>query len=254
MISLKKRFYKIVYPSDSRKDPNFTFDVVIITLILLNVLAVIIESVPEINARFQRGFERFEIFSVVVFTLEYLIRLWTCTEMEAYKKPVTGRLKWSLTPMALIDLLAVLPFYLPFIGVDLRFIRIFRLFRIFRLLKIARYTSALYLIRKILVNKKEELFVTLLFSVSLLIVFSTLMFYAERQAQPEVFTSIPKSMWWAVITLTSVGYGDIYPITTLGRILGGLIAISGIGLFALPTGILASGFSDEIAKRKNPGK
>ena len=155
------------------------------------------------------------------------------------------------SPMALIDLLAILPFYLPFAGIDLRFIRIFRLFRIFRLLKISRYINAAEMIRNVIVNKKEELLISLFAISVILLVVSSFMYFVEGDIQPQAFGSIPKSLWWGVITMTTVGYGDVYPVTTVGKILGSIVAILGVGIVALPTGLLASGFSDEIKKRKN---
>lgn len=152
--------------------------------------------------------------------------------------------------MAIIDLLAILPFYLPFVGVDLRLLRMLRLLRIFRLFKIARYLKALNLMKRVFSKKKEELIIALIFTIFLLLIASTLMYYVENEVQPENFSSIPETMWWGIATLTTVGYGDIYPISGLGQILGGVIAIIGIGLFALPTGILAAGFSEELSQVK----
>ncbi len=252
MRNLRERAFRMVEPSSSYKDPNFAFDAFIIILILLNVLALILQSVPEYDRDFGSFFYYFEIFSVVVFTFEYLVRLWTIVEKVGFENQVWGRLKWVRRPIALIDLFAILPFYLPFVGVDLRFLRIFRTLRIIRIFKIARYTSAFDLIRKVFAEKKEEIFISVLFIFVLLIVASTFAYYAERDAQPDDFGTIPKALWWGVITLTTVGYGDTVPITLLGKILGGVISLLGIGLFALPTGILASGFSEEIGKRKNP--
>jgi voltage-gated potassium channel len=188
---------------------------------------------------------------VIVFSIEYLLRLWTIVEKKGYDDPIKGRIRFVFSPMALIDLLAILPFYLPFLGIDLRFLRILRIFRIFRLLKMARYSSAFTMIKSVLKDKKEELLVTLLFIIIILVIISTLMFYIERDAQPEVFGSIPKSLWWGVVTLTTVGYGDIYPVTALGKILGGIITLLGVGLIALPSGILASGYTEQIQKSKN---
>ena len=250
MRDLRQRAYRIVEPSASIKDPNFAFDVLIIVLILLNVVAIILESVPEFYDTHGPLFFYFEIFSVFVFTIEYLLRFWTIVEKVGYENPIKGRIKWMVRPIALIDLFAILPFYLPFIGVDLRFLRIFRTLRIIRIFKIARYTTAFDLIKRVFREKKEEILISVLFIFVLLIVVSTLVYYAEREAQPEVFGTIPRTLWWGVITLSTVGYGDAIPITTMGKILGGVISLLGIGLFALPTGILASGFSEEIGKRK----
>ena len=152
--------------------------------------------------------------------------------------------------MAIIDLLAILPFYIPFlIPVDLRFLRALRLFRLLRLLKIGRYSNAIQLIGSILKRKKPELTITFVIIFVLLIITSSLMYYIEHDAQPETFSSIPATLWWSVCTLTSVGYGDVVPESPLGKICGGIIALLGIGIFALPAGILASGFEEEQLRK-----
>lgn len=251
LLDMRKRFFKLVEPSAKRGDSNFYFDIIIMSLIILNALAIIISSDQSIGSRFENQFYYFEVFSVVVFTLEYLLRLWTCVEKGESNKSFKLRIRFILSPMAIIDLLAILPFYLPFVGVDLRFLRILRIFRIFRLLKMARYSNAFNLIKNVLKAKKEELLVTIMFVIIILVIVSTLMFYAERDAQPIAFASIPNALWWGVVTLTTIGYGDIVPITTMGKILGGIISLIGIGLIALPSGIIASGYTDEIHRRKN---
>ena len=153
--------------------------------------------------------------------------------------------------MALVDLAAILPFYLPlFIKLDLRFVRALRLLRLFRIFKMGRYSSALQMLGRVVRAKKEEIFITALVLIMLLVVASGLMYYIEKDAQPKQFSSIPSAMWWGVATLTTVGYGDVYPVTAAGKILSAVIAILGIGLFALPTGILASGFIEELHKKE----
>jgi voltage-gated potassium channel len=226
------------------------FDGLILSLIFLNVAAVILESVEAFEQRFHLAFEVFEIFSVVVFTLEYLARVWSCVESPRYAQPVRGRLRYFLHPLSLIDLLAVLPFYLSFLSVDLRVIRMLRLLRIFRLAKLTRYSSSIRLFGRAFKDKKEELLLTCLLMVGLIVLVSTLMYYAEHEAQPDKFPDIPSTMWWSVVTLTTVGYGDIYPVTTMGKIFAGISAVLGIGMFALPTGILGASFVEEIQKQK----
>jgi voltage-gated potassium channel len=161
-----------------------------------------------------------------------------------------------LTPLSLIDLFAVLPFYLPmFIPFDLRFLRAIRLIRIVRLFKLGRYTESVRQFGRVLKSKRAELLTTVFIIFILLIVASSLLYYVEHNAQPDKFASIPEAMWWGVVTLTTVGYGDIYPVTGLGKFLGAIISLLGIGLFALPTGLISAGFIEEIAKkRRTPGK
>lgn len=247
---IKYRIYRILKVSQETGNSSWYFDIFIITLIVGNVVAILLESIEPIHQKFVTEFHLFEVFSVTVFTLEYILRVWTAPFNPAFAAPLRGRLKYTLTPLALIDLLAVIPFFLPFIGIDLRLLRVLRMFRIFRLFKIARYLTALTLISKVVREKKEELVISLIFTLFLLLITSTLMYHVENQAQPENFSSIPETMWWGIATLTTVGYGDVFPITPFGKFLGGLIAVIGIGLFALPTGILASGFSEELSNRK----
>jgi voltage-gated potassium channel len=150
----------------------------------------------------------------------------------------------------LIDLLALIPFYLTLVPVDLRYLRIFRLFRFARIFKLSRYNKAIHSISIVIKNKKELLTIVFVLILFVLYIVSALMYFVENPAQPEAFSSILSTMWWGVATLTTVGYGDIYPITGLGKILGGIIAILGIGLFAIPTGIIASGFLEYFKENK----
>jgi voltage-gated potassium channel len=151
--------------------------------------------------------------------------------------------------------MAILPFYLPMIiTLDLRFIRAVRLFRLVRIFKMGRYSESLRLLENVFKEKKEALLITIFMVFILLVIASSLMYFVENEAQPEVFSSILKAMWWGVATLTTVGYGDIYPVTLIGKILGGAIAILGIGMFALPAGILGSGFVEQIQRTRSKSR
>jgi len=246
----KKRIFEILEIASAGDVPSKIFDVFIMTLISLNVIAVILETEPSL-ASYKRFFNKFEVFSVVVFSIEYLLRIWTCTSDKRFKHPLKGRIRFAVTPLALIDLLAVLPFYLPMvIPLDLRSIRALRLFRFVRLLKIGRYSESLRSLGYVLKKKEEELIVTVIALLMLLVITSSIVYFLEHEAQPKVFSSIPAAMWWGVATLTTVGYGDVCPITTLGKCFGALIAILGIGMFALPAGIVASGFAEAFQRRR----
>lgn len=245
--SLKKRIFGILEPGD--EDSKY-FDTFIMVLISLNVAAVVLETVSWLNASYGWLFSAFDMFSVAVFTVEYILRAWSCTENPRFKAPFSGRLRYLITPMAIIDLIAILPFYLPFVIPDLRFVRALRLFRLFRILKLARYSDALKTFAEVLNLKKEELGVTLFATLIMLTVASSMVYEAENEVQPEAFASIPDAMWWGVVTLTTVGYGDIYPKTALGKFIGSFVVIAGVGLFALPAGIMASGFSEVLERRK----
>jgi len=246
---IKNTVYQLLNTSKSQHKAGKYVEYLLIVLISLNVIVVIIETVNSIYSRYTAFFLLFDRLSVYIFTLEYLLRVWTCTLDEKYQHPWRGRLKYVLSFDALVDLFAFLPFYLPFMTVDLRFIRIPRLFRFLRIFKLTRYLNAKNMLSNVFRSKKEELIMCLVITASLIVVASSLMYFAENEAQPEAFSSIPATMWWCVTTLTTVGYGDVYPVTIVGKILTACIAILGIGMFALPAGILASGFSDEFKKR-----
>jgi voltage-gated potassium channel len=247
---MKKRIHQLLNVSEKQGNLSWWFDMFLILLISANVIAVVLESVEPLRKEYQTLFNNFELISVAFFSIEYVLRIWTANEDKKFQKPIIGNIRYSITPMALVDLFAVLPFYLPFIGIDMRFIRMIRLFRLFRILKIARYLKAFKIINNVFREKKDELLISIILTLFLLLFTSTIMYFIENKAQPENFSSIPQTMWWGIATLTTVGYGDIYPVTGIGRLMGGIIALIGIGLFALPTGILASGFSEQLEKNK----
>jgi len=217
-------------------------------LIIANVAAVILETVESARARFGEAFDTFEAVSVAAFTVEYVLRVLTCSADPRFGSGLSARLRFMSTPLALVDLLAIAPAYVPGgLFWDLRYVRVLRLVRMLRVLKIARYSRTLQLFGGILRAKKDELGLILLFLLVLLVVASSSMYFVEHDAQPQLFSSIPAAMWWAVGTLTTVGYGDIYPITPAGKLLGSVIALIGIGFFALPAGLLASAFAEQLA-------
>ena len=249
MIEVRKRVFDLL---DARERDNFAgraVNIFLILLILGNVFAVILESVESLGTQYAGAFHSFEIFSVAIFSVEYMLRLWCCVEDVTRRYPATirGRLRYALSPMAAIDFLAIAPFYVSMLfAVDLRFLRVFRLLR---LLKITRYSPAIETLGRVLYNERRALLSAMMFMLILLVFAASLMHMFERQAQPVAFGSIPEAMWWAVVTLTTVGYGDVAPITPLGKLLGGVVTLLGVGTFALPAGILASGFAQEIQKQ-----
>ncbi len=220
------------------------------TLILLNATVVVLGTVKEIDQEYGAELHAFETFSVIIFTMEYVGRLWSCVVVEKYSHPMIGRLRFIVKPESLVDLLSVLPFYLSFLTVDLRVLRLLRLIRIFRLLKLARYSTALVLLGEAFRSRRAELGVTLTLMLIVLIIAASLMYFFEHEAQPDKFTDIPTSMWWAVVTLTTIGYGDVFPVTPFGKMLGGVIAVMGVGFVALPTGIISVGFVEELQNFK----
>ncbi|RJP82821.1 MAG: ion transporter [Candidatus Zixiibacteriota bacterium] len=244
------RVRQILEAGEPRDRASEAFDTFILTLIILNVAAIAAETISPVYRSAPAFFRWFEIFSVAVFTVEYVLRVWSAPAEVRYRSPVWGRLRFAVTPMALVDLLAILPFYLPFLGVDLRFIRAFRLVRLLRIGKLTRYTGALYTLGRVILARKEELLTVAFILFLLLVVTSSLMYFAEHTAQPEAFSSIPKAMWWGVTMLTSTDIDGAIPVTPLGRALAVVIAFFGVGLFALPTGILGAAFTEEIARQE----
>lgn len=218
----------------------------IVALILTSVVAFLLETIPEVRAVHGSRLVLFETLAVAVFTVEYAGRLWTAREDDRYAG-IGGRLRWMGSPLAVVDLLAILPFYLGFlVPVDLIALRLLRLFRILRLGKIARYSRSLKTMTRVVRRKRRELLMAFFTLTLFLVLAAWAMWLTERHAQPEAFSSVPETLWWAVITVTTVGYGDVVPVTSLGRVLGGFLAVIGLGFIALPSGILASGFIEEL--------
>ena len=249
-VRIRKRAYQVLDIPEADDGLSKLVTNALVLLICLNVIAVILESVENIGNNFGKIFFWFELSSVIIFTIEYIFRIWCCVESPdtRYKKPLIGRLKYIIKPLIIIDLLVIIPFYLSFIiGLDLRILRVIRLLRVVRL---TRYSGAWSLFSAVIKAQQKPLIMTVFLLALALLIFSSLMYAIENTAQPQAFADIPSAMWWAVATLTTVGYGDIFPVTSLGKILGSISAIFGIGLFALPAGLLASGFSDEMQKEK----
>ena len=254
-MTLRKRLYQILEPNEKGGILETIFETVLIIIIILNILAIVMASVKEVHLQYEEMFREFEVFSVVFFTVEYFTRIYCIVENPKYSDPINGRLKFITSPLAFIDLLAFMPFYLTFLPfLDLRFLRMFRLMALFRMFKIARYLHALSIFKRVLNDRKEQLVLSFFFILFVLIIISFIMFYTEREAQPEVFSSIPATMWWGIATITTVGYGDIVPVTILGKFLGGFFAIAGVGLLALPAGILSSGFFEMMHNKDNDKK
>jgi voltage-gated potassium channel len=222
----------------------------IIALIIVSVCVVVIESEPVFHAGLEDWFYAFEVTVGTIFLLEYLARLWVCVEDPRFSDGLKGRLRYMVSPAAVLDLIAVLPLFLYLLGPEAYIVRVARLLRVIRLAKLGRFSHAVSAVGDALSERKFELLASFLFSVILLLITSTLMYLVEARHQPEVFGSIPRAMWWSAITLTTVGYGDAYPVTVAGRVLASLTAVLGIGLIAMPTGILAAAFSNALQSRR----
>lgn len=248
---IKKYIFDILDKGEQNGIAERIFDIFILTLIALNSLAIIIESIVT-SASFLKFLNVFEVVSVIIFSVEYLLRLWVSDLYYPDKPKWKARLRYAFSGMAIIDLLAILPAYIPFlIPIDLRVLRTLRLVRLLRLFKANRYTKSMETILKVLRAKSSELISSVIVIVTLMVISSAIMFNVENPAQPTIFRTILDAMWWASATFTTVGYGDIYPITALGKVLSAIISILGIGLVAIPTGIITSGFSEVHQKKEN---
>jgi voltage-gated potassium channel len=247
-MAFKKRIFFLIDEKGRRKSHwNRFFHLTIMALILLSVTGIILESFAPVRERYGIALQIFEWLTVAIFSVEYLLRVWTADLKHPEDTPWRARLRFIFSAMGLIDLIAILPFYLPFFfQFDLRFIRILRITRLLRIFKLGRYTSALSLFTSVFFEKRNELGITLFVMFLLLLMSSTIMYYLEGDIQPNQFPDIISTFWWSVATLTTVGYGDVYPITGWGKLVSGIIAILGIGLVALPTGILSAGFIEKI--------
>lgn len=253
--TLRRRLYEVLERARDDDPLSAAVDVAIICVIVVNAGAIIVETLPWVTPGVAQALRALEVTSVALFTVEYLLRLWTARYRRPAQGGVAGALRFAVSPAGLIDLLAIVPFYLPFlIGVDLRIVRVLRIARFLRLLKLGRYVRSVALFGKVLRDRRDELLITVMMTALLLLVASILMYYIEGDAQSDKFPNILSSLWWAVVTLTTIGYGDVVPVTGWGRLLSGLVAVMGIGLVAVPTGIVSSGFIEELAKRRSAGR
>jgi len=245
--TLRKRIFNLLEMPDTLAAR--TTNVLLMLLIFANVVAVALETMQDMRQAYAAIFDDLEFFSVMVFTVEYLLRAWVCIERRRFRRLVAGRLRYMLTPLAIIDLLAILPFYLSLMWpIDTRILRVFRLVRIF---KLTRYFAFVDILFKVIRNELKTLGAALFILLTLMVLASAGMYLAEREIQPEAFGNIPRAMWWATITLTTVGYGDVVPLTVAGRLFGTIITILGIGIAALPAGIIAAGFTQELQNRRD---
>jgi voltage-gated potassium channel len=244
----RRRLWQLIEERPTRDRQARIFDQVLMWVIIVNVTAIILESMPTLSVRYQALFVFINIVSVIVFTIEYVLRVWVAVEGAPDATPLRARLRYMRTPMAVIDFLAIAPFYLgSLLGVDLRMLRALRLLRI---LKLTRYFSGITVLYDVLRAEARPMSAALMVMLILMLMASTGIYWAEHLAQPDVFRSIPASMWWTMVTLTTVGYGDVVPITPLGRLMGAVIMLLGIGMVALPAGMLASRFSEELHQRR----
>lgn len=252
MQTLRYIIAQIFEASGKYQRTGHVLDIMLIFIIMLNVVAIVLESVHTIAADYYIEFLLLEIISVSIFSIEYLIRVWTCVDRSHYVamqgSNTQKRIKYILSPLAIIDLIAILPSILMFFfAFDLRFLRVLRLLRIF---KLTRYSRAMQLLLRAFIAESSSLLAAFFIMSVVLILASCGIYLLEHDIQPDKFGSIPDAMWWAMATLTTVGYGDVVPITPVGKFFGGLITLLSMGMVAIPTGLLASSFSEQVRKRR----
>jgi len=244
--SLRQNIFALLNPTPHSYEVNKYIDYVVILAVLISVICIILETVQEVNSVWSAEFKTLDILTVTIFSIEYVLRVYSCCEIQRYSKPIRGRILYIFSASALIDLLAISPFYISLFvnkSIDLRFLRIFRLTR---LLKLTRYTGTLNTLLKAVQREKYVLMAAAFMMILMIILTASLGYMFEHDSQPDKFESIPASMYWAVITLASVGYGDITPITPLGRLMTVIVSFVGIGIFAIPAGLMASSFTDQL--------
>ena len=248
---IKEKIFEVIQPAEDGKLASRVFDCFIMALIALSIFSIfaITFDLSESTTRHLRLVEK---LSLIVFTIEFLLRVWTSDLMFPEDSRLKALFKYLTTGMAVIDLLAILPFYLPMVlPINLLGLRLLRLTRILRVCKLTRYSEALASIADVFQSKSKEIIASFLVVFLMLIVASLMIYYAEHETQPEAFKNAFSGLWWAVATLTTVGYGDIYPVTVMGRIIGAIIALLGIGMVAIPTGIISSGFIEHLRKKES---
>jgi voltage-gated potassium channel len=243
-LSLKLTLYHALFGKEPGDRLRLVLEVLITGLVIASLLAIILESVPALHDQYQREFHLFESIAIAIFTVEYLVRIWCCTEGSPGLPAWRARMRYIFSFYGLIDLLATLPFYLHalFPEADLRFLRVVRMLRVLN-------TALEDLFTAVMDERKSFLSAVYILSIATLVT-SCLAYYAEHEAQPDKFGSIPDAMWWAVITLTTVGYGDAAPVTFLGKVIGIMTALLGVCTVALLTGIVANSFANQMARKR----
>lgn len=248
--SFRQKMHALVFPSDRGGELHNLFDLFIAFWVVISVIAVVLESVQSISYILHLQFIILDIVAIMIFTLEYCMRLYCCVEEPGFQRALSGRIKQAKTFSSIIDLLAIAPFFLEALLHNLLDLRFLRLFRLLRLLKLTRYTNATQTLTKVIVREWPVMGAAAFVMLLLVVLTASLGYLFEHDAQPEKFENIPQSIYWAVITLASVGYGDISPVTPAGRIMTILLALMGIGIFALPAALLGSAFTDQLHKER----
>lgn len=250
---MRQKVYNLIREDDENKLSGTIFDSLIIGFIILNVVFIILDTF-HFGETYMKVSSVVEIVSVIVFTIEYILRIWTAPLIYPDRKPGLARLRYAVRFMAVIDLLSILPFYLPFFfPLGLTAVRSLRIIRLLRIFKINRYTAGFTMIAYVFKRKARQLLSSVVVIFMLMLIAAVIMYNIESEVQPDKFVNAFSAFWWALSTVTTIGYGDLYPITPLGQVLGGLIALLGIGLVAMPTGIISAGFIEATKLSEEQG-
>ena len=241
---LRARLFAVLHAPDPGNRRARWANYFLAALIIANAVSVTLETVPGINRNLAHTLWWFDAVSTGLFIIEYLGRVWTCVEQGRLSRPVVGRLRFMGQPLALLDLVAILTYWTPW---DLRFLRVVRLVRLLKILHLYEFEAALERLAVSLGKRKELLWVSLALMVMFVYLASSLLYQIEHARQPEVFSSTPASFWWAMVTFNTIGYGDMVPLTSLGRLFASLAAVFGVGVFALPTAIVIAAIIESSA-------
>jgi voltage-gated potassium channel len=245
----RRRVYQVLEQGPVGDRASVVVDRLLVLLIIVNLVAVALESMPQLHDRYLLLFDTIEFVSLVVFTAEYLLRIWSSVEYGPHRhmSPTAARLRYILSPAGLVDLVAVLPFWFaPFVPSDLRVLQVLRVVRFF---KIARYSPAMRSLLDVLYRERRALFGCLVITLGTALVSAALMHLAEGRVQPDKLGTIPDALWWAIVTLGTIGYGDVVPITTVGKLIATATIFLGLIMIALPVGIIATAFAEQVHRR-----
>lgn len=252
--SLRAGAYRQLEPSAWPGRGLSPVNLFLVFLIFVAVVHAVVETEPMVARGRERLFDVIELGIGLIFFTEYVARIWVAADNPRFAASRFPRLRYMATPIAIVDLLAVLPTLFAFGGASNLMLRFFRVLRILRLAKLGRMSRAWGHIREAVYQRRYEFGLILFLLVVTILMSGALLYLAEAEAQPDKFGSIPRALWWAIVTLTTVGYGDAYPVTALGRFLAGVIAIVGVTMIALPTGIFASSFTEAMERRQRAGR
>ena len=249
--TFRQKMYSIVFPSEYGGAIHDMFESLIAWWVVISVIAVVFESVESIHYVLSTQFLIIDSIAVGLFTVEYFLKLYTCVEDPVFKKWFSGRVKHSLKFSSIIDLLAIAPFFLELFLHHLFDLRFLRVFRLMRLLKITKQNNSTAVLKRVFTRETPILAAALFVMMLMVVLAASLAYLMEHDSQPDKYENIPSAVYWAVVTLSSVGYGDLTPVTPIGRIMTILMAVIGVGIFAIPSALLASSFSDELHSDKN---